>query len=88
MSFQTVHNHQEGIVYELISALAPQYPTLSDNQELLADVACVALNLLSPRYIRHEVDLQFFMTDGERAKTHAAARKAVEAAFERIVRSG
>ena len=51
MSFQTVHNHQEGVVY------------------------------------RHEVDLHFFMTDGERALNHAAVRKAVEAAFERIERS-
>lgn len=88
MSFQSVHNHQEGIVYELITALSSRYPALSGNEELLADVACLALNSLSPRYIRHEVDLHFFMTDGERALNQAAARKAVEAAFERIGRSG
>jgi hypothetical protein len=88
MSFQTVHNHQEGVVYELITAIAPHYPALSGNEELLADVACVALNLLSPRYIRHEVDLLFYTTEGERALNQAAARKAVEAAFERIGRSG
>jgi hypothetical protein len=87
MSFQTVHNHQEGVVYELITAIAPRYPALSGNEELLEDVACVALNSLPPRYIRHEVDLHFFMTEGERALTRAAARKAVEAAFERIGRA-
>jgi hypothetical protein len=88
MTFQTVHNHQESVVYELITALASRYPALSGNEELLADVACVALNSLSPRYIRHEVDLHFFMTDAERALHQAAARKAVEAAFERIGQTG
>jgi hypothetical protein len=31
---------------------------LSDNPELLSDVACVALNRLPPRYIRHIVDMR------------------------------
>jgi hypothetical protein len=87
MSFETIRNHQETVVYELISAIAPRYPNLSGNPELLADVACVALNSLSPRYVRHEVDLLFFMTNGERALNQAAVQKAVEAAFQRIERT-
>ncbi len=87
MSFQTIHNHQESVVYELIAAIAPRHPGVSWSEELLADVACVALNALPPRYIRHRVDLHFFMTDGERTLNEAAVRNAVEAAFERIERT-
>ena len=31
----------------------------------MADVACVALNRLPPRYIRHEVDMAFYMSPDE-----------------------
>jgi len=68
--FDTVHNHHEHLVYDAVSAIAPRFPNLQDPQ-LLADVACVALNRVPPRYIRHHVDLAFYLT----AKEHAAAAR-------------
>ena len=33
---------------------------------MLADVACVALNRLPARYVRHDVDMVFYLTEQER----------------------
>jgi len=73
--FDTIHNHHERLVFDAVSAIAPRFAHLQDPQ-LLADVACVALNRLPPRYIRHHVDLAFYLT----AKEHAAAAHIVDEA--------
>ena len=65
---------------ERVRALAPRYPHVDAEQ--LADVACVALNRLPPRYIRHEVDLAFYLGDAERVRTEKAVADAVTYAFE------
>jgi hypothetical protein len=49
---------------------------------MLADVACVALNRLPPRYIRHIVDLSFYLTDRERLDNERAVDEAVHQAFQ------
>jgi hypothetical protein len=41
----------------------------------------VALNRLPPRYIRNEVDMNFFMSTQDRAKMDAAVDAAVSFAF-------
>jgi hypothetical protein len=78
--FESIRNHFEQPVLALVSELAAQYPGLQ--RDLLADVACVALNRLPPRYIRHPVDLAFYMTDKERMDGERAIDEAVRHAFE------
>jgi hypothetical protein len=78
--FDAVHNYNERLIFQLISDSAVRYPTLSD-PELLADVACVALNRLPPRYVCHDVDMSSYMSNDERAKNEAAVKAAVEFAF-------
>ena len=56
-------------------------PGIADNDELLADVACVALNRLQPRYIRHEVDFAFYLSERERNEGERLVLDAVEYAF-------
>ena len=34
--------------------------------DMLADVACLALNRLPARYVRHDVDMMFYLTEQER----------------------
>jgi hypothetical protein len=46
-----------------------------------ADVACVALNRLPTRYIRHEVDFVFYLSERERADNARHLVEAVEYAF-------
>jgi hypothetical protein len=80
-TFQDVHNHHESVVFAAVAALAPQYAQL-ERADLLADVACVALNRLTPRYIRHDVDLSFYLSDRERLDTERAIDEAVHHAFQ------
>jgi hypothetical protein len=79
--FSSVHNHNERAVFEAVQDMASQFPGLANNTELLADVACVALNRLQPRYIRHEVDFMFYLSERERSKNFKLVQDAVEHAF-------
>jgi hypothetical protein len=79
-NFESIHNHYERIIFEAVMASAEKYPQVP--HELLADVACVALNRLPPRYIRHDVDLVFYLTENERAHNEVAIAEAVKYAFE------
>jgi hypothetical protein len=81
VDFTSVRNSNERAVFEAVAAGAAGYPGLKHDPDLLADVACVALNRLQPRYIRHEVDFTFYLTDKERADTERHVADAVEFAF-------
>ena len=86
LGYESIHNYyEEGVVAEVVAQSA-QFPEFAGNDDLLADVTCVALNALPPRYIRHAIDLSFYMTEKERAKSETALRAAVTHAFE-FVRS-
>jgi hypothetical protein len=80
--FDSVHNHHENAVFAAVTALAAEYPALGHDPHRLADVACVALNRLPPRYIRHRADLSFFQSDAQRAEHALAVDAAVRHAFE------
>ena len=80
-AFQSVSNHNERAVYTAVAAAAPGYAGLGGDRELLADVACVALNRLAPRYIRHEVDFSFYQTEEERGTAQRLLTDAVSFAF-------
>ncbi len=81
VDFSSIHNHNEQAVFAAVAAAAPQHPGLAGQPELLADVACVALNRLPPRYIRHPVDLAFYQSERERAEADQALAEAVDHAF-------
>jgi hypothetical protein len=77
--FSSIHNAFERAVYEAVLARHPHYPQITE--ELLPDVACVALNRVPQRYVRHSVDLAFYQTDTERIENERSVREAVEHAF-------
>lgn len=81
MDFSSIHNMHEQPIFEAVAAAAPRYPSLHGNADLLADVACVALNQVKARYIRHDVDQAFFTTPKERADNERSIRDAVDQAF-------
>ncbi len=58
----TVHNYYEQMV---IDQLLRSYDRANNDAEFLADAACVALNHLPPKYVRHDVDMTFFLTQDE-----------------------
>jgi hypothetical protein len=79
--FTSVRNHNERAVHDAVARDAHQHPGLAHNPELLADVACVALNRLPPRYIRHEVDFAFYLSERERSESDRQVQDAVDYAF-------
>lgn len=78
--FSSIRNYHERIVIERVRAESARYPGV--HEDLLPDVACVALNRLLPRYIRHEVDLAFYLTEKERADNERDVNESVEFAFQ------
>ena len=80
IEIETIQNYYEEPVRAAVREMAPQYPGIQG--ELLLDVLCVALNRLPPKYIRHAVDLAFYMTEKERAENERAIAEAVTSAFQ------
>ena len=78
--FTSLHNYYEKLVVDMVIDIAPKYPGVSEDHH--PDVACVALNRLPPRYIRHQVDLAFHMTEQERKENEKLLKNAVNFAFE------
>lgn len=58
-----VHNYYERLVMEQIYQQSER--ARSGDRDFVADASCVALNHLPPRYIRHDVDMTFFMSPQE-----------------------
>lgn len=74
----TIHNYYERMVLEETQRLLADQPTTA---ELLADIACVALNNLPPRYIRHDVDMAFYLSPRERIEMEDKVSAAVQEAI-------
>jgi hypothetical protein len=81
VDFSSIRNHHEQGVFDRVVEMAPEFPGIAGDDELLADVACVALNRLQPRYIRHPVDFAFYQTASEREEACAQVHAAVRYAF-------
>ena len=79
--FESIHNFHERPVLDAVMAALAHHPHLKDS-ELLADIACVALNRLPPRYIRHSVDFSFYLSQKERDEIDTAIEDAVTFAFQ------
>ncbi len=63
-NFEQVHNYYERLVFEEVVRRSADHPDFTS--DMLADVACVALNRLPARYVRHDVDFMFYLTESER----------------------
>lgn len=79
--FDSIRNHHEAAVIARISEHKTAFAHLAE-RGFLPDVACVALNRLPARYIRHAVDFSFYLSDKERADNERLIADAVDFAFE------
>jgi competence protein ComFB len=80
MAFESVQNYYEHLVFEEISKQLKKRKIKAD-EDFLEDVACVALNRLPARYVRHHVDLAFYLT----AEEHELIAKSVQQAVSEAI---
>ena len=85
MRFDSIHNYYESLVVrELVSRFADEIKTM--DEDYLQDIACIALNMLPARYVRHDVDMAFFLTTSERDKIVVMVDEAVSKAIEQATK--
>ena len=76
MRFDSIHNYYETLVFrELIQTFVEDINSIDD--DYVQDIACIALNMLPARYVRHDVDMAFFLTSQERSTMDKAVKEAV-----------
>jgi Late competence development protein ComFB len=83
-NFEQVHNYYERLVFEEVARRSQLHTDFS--ADMLADVACVALNRLPARYVRHDVDMMFYLTEQERHAIELSLEEALEFGFEFVSR--
>jgi len=73
-----IHNYYEHLVLQRLSELELDK---TKSVDYLADVCCLALNQVPPRYIRFEVDMAFYLPQSERQQMEMNVESAVEKAM-------
>ena len=76
-----IHNYYESLVVECLAELT-EGKTHED--DFLIDVVCVALNRLPPRYIRHEVDMIYYLSPIEAQEMKDKVKDATKNALDYV----
>ena len=79
INFEQVHNYYERFVFDDVARLSEAHQDFTS--DMLADVACVALNRLPARYVRHDVDMMFYLTEHERHAIEQSLAECLTFAF-------
>lgn len=74
-----IHNYYENLVSQHFSALKIDEKY---DEDFIADLICVVLNQLPTRYIRHEVDMAFYLPASERFDMEKNVKDAIEKALD------
>jgi len=74
-----IHNYYEKLVVQYFGTLKLEEKYDSD---FIADLTCVVLNQLPTRYIRHEVDMAFYLPASERFEMEGKVKVAINKAIE------
>lgn len=77
----SIFNCNERLVVE---EMARQLTDESCTDEQLGDIACLALNKVPAKYIKHSVDRAFYMSDEERGELESRVRESVTEAIKFI----
>ena len=74
-----IHNYYEKLVVDYINLnnLDKRFSV-----EFLSDLCCIVLNQLPSKYIRHEVDMAFYMPAAERYEMEMNVRESIKRALE------
>ncbi|WP_448248154.1 late competence development ComFB family protein [Thalassotalea agariperforans] len=74
-----IHNYYEKLVVQHFSLMKLDEKHDSD---YIADLTCVVLNQLPSRYIRHEVDMAFYLPASERFEMENNVKIAISKALD------
>ncbi len=75
-----ISNYYEQIVSDEIRRQLGNRP-IEPGMDFMADVACVTLNRLPPKYYRYEVDMAFYMSPNE---LHEVKERVIQVVTEAI----
>lgn len=82
-----ISNYYEPLVLSAIDAYLREHGAEAPvTPAMIEDAACLALNRLPARYVRHYVDAHFYASARDRADMDRAVEKAVREAFEHLYR--
>lgn len=85
MVFGNINNYFEKLVFTVLQNKINDNE-VDEDEDFLDDVACVALNQLPSRYVRHNVDMVFYMTSEEREQNKIIVEDAVIMAIEYVTK--
>ncbi len=73
-----IHNYYERLVSQhfVVLKVDEKY-----DEDFIADLTCVVLNQLPTRYIRHEVDMAFYLPASERFEMENKVKTAIDKAL-------
>lgn len=74
-----IHNYYEKLVLQHFSLMKIEE---KHDADFIADLTCVVLNQLPTRYIRHEVDMAFYLPASERFEMETKVKKAITKALD------
>jgi hypothetical protein len=74
-----IHNYYEKLVMQQF--LSAKFNEKYD-EDFIADLTCVVLNQLPTRYIRHEVDMAFYLPPSERFEMESRVKVSIAKAVE------
>lgn len=74
---EDIHNFYEHVVLEKLESL-DIFMTKTD--DYISDLMCLVLNQLPPRYIRHQVDMAFYLTASDRQQMDMSVLQAINLA--------
>lgn len=74
-----IHNYYERLVSQHFATLKIDSKY---DEDFMADLTCVVLNQLPARYIRHEVDMAFYLPASERFEMEKNVKEAIQKALD------
>ena len=74
-----IHNYYEKLVMQhfALSKFDEKY-----DEDFISDLVCIVLNQLPTRYIRHEVDMAFYLPASERFEMETKVKTAISKGLE------
>jgi len=84
MPFDTISNYYEQLVIDNITKNVV-VPSDVVHDDFVLDIACIALNKLPARYIRHNVDMIFYTESSERDEMLNSVDSTVKEAYDYVL---